>query len=281
MEADFFRSNQRIPGIGPATLPFRMEVGNFRHYSFWVDFNDLDHLNGLRDVLTAVVQEDRRAQRACYRLFEKQGIAAVIQQFQTRRKLQRGYPPDFVDLFYLYTHVRTRRPRRVLEYGSGVSTLVMALALEKNGEGRLISLEPSEEWARLTQACLPERLRAISEVIYSPGVACEVDGRQTVRFAEQPLTDPDMIYIDGAPEGACYAGAENISFLEDCIAGAGTTIFVDGRRQALNYFNNPQRAERYKVESAAVDVINLFDSQRYFSPLGFDQFSNARIRCIA
>ncbi len=281
MEADFFRANQRIQRMGPASLPFRMAVGNFRHYNFWVDFNEKEHLDGLREVLTSVIQEDRRAQRACYRLFEKQGIAADIQQFQTRRKLKRGYPPDYVDLFYLYTHVRTHRPRRVLEYGSGVSTLVMALALEKNGEGRLVSLEPSAEWARLTQACLPERLRAIAEVIYSAGVACELDGRQTVRFAEQPLKDPDMVYIDGAPEGSCYAGAENIELLEEGLVGNGAAIFIDGRRQALNYFNNPLRSSRYKVECAAVDVVNTGTGQRHYSPFGFDQFSNARILCIA
>lgn len=255
-----------------------MEKGNFRHYSFWIDFNDLDHWNGLREILTAVVQEDRRAQRACYQFFEKQGIAADIVQFQTRRKLQGGYPPDFVDLFYLYTHIRTYRPQRVLEYGSGVSTLVMALALEKNGEGMMISLEPSDDWAKLTRSALPPNLLGIADVIYSSGVAYELDGKPTVCFAEQPLKwSPDMIYIDGAPEGACYAGAENIALLEDDISETDTTIFIDGRRPALNYFNNPKRISCFKVESAAVDVINVSSGLRLFSPFGLDQFSNARI----
>jgi hypothetical protein len=42
------------------------------------------------------------------------------------------YPPNFPDLYSLYSKVITSRSLAVLEFGSGWSTLVFAMALEQN-----------------------------------------------------------------------------------------------------------------------------------------------------
>ena len=230
----------------------------------------------------ALIQEDRLAQRASHYFFEKTGVAPNIKQFEARRApSKRIYPPDYVDLFYLYTYIRAKKPQRVLEYGSGVSTLVIGIALEQNGgDGRLVSLEPSEDWARATRDALPGRLAKRAEVMYSRGVSCELNDKTTMRFADVPLADPDMIYIDGAPEGARYAGAENLAFLEENFGSREVAIFIDARRDALRYFDIPARAERFEVTSYAVDIVDLHSGKLLGSPFGLDQFSNSMVRWL-
>ena len=62
-------------------------------------------------------------------------------------------------LYHLWREIRRRRPRQVLELGSGLSTLVMAMALD--GAGRLTALEDDAGHAARTRQMLNERgLRA-------------------------------------------------------------------------------------------------------------------------
>lgn len=47
-----------------------------------------------------------------------------------------------IDPFVLHAFIREYKPRTVLEVGSGFSTLISSAALEKNGSGELICVEP-------------------------------------------------------------------------------------------------------------------------------------------
>ena len=64
--------------------------------------------------------------------------------------------PEFVDLKNLYNLIIERKPRCVLEFGSGFSTIAIALALKKNSElnnvqGKLFSLDGNEKWLENTK----------------------------------------------------------------------------------------------------------------------------------
>ena len=52
--------------------------------------------------------------------------------------------PNYAVLYLLYRMVRKKKPRIVLEFGSGCSTVILAEALKDNGEGFLFSLESDE-----------------------------------------------------------------------------------------------------------------------------------------
>ena len=274
-----FGAFRRIPRIDVGSFPFKAEVRNFAHYTLHVDYHDIAHIRALAEFGKAMIHTDKRVQRAAYEFLQKAGVMPFIKKFQSGRVVEGGFPPDYGDLFYLYSYIRTRQPRRVLEYGSGISTLVMALALRQNGgEGRLGSIEPSEEGAQKTRAGLPAHLLERSEVICSPGMHCEVEGRDTVCFAERPLANPDMIYIDGAPQGACFDGAENVALLEENFDEDGVTIFIDGRRRAVHFFNLASRARRFEISSYAVDIEDVHTGTTFTCPFGFDQFSNTMVR---
>ncbi len=274
-----FGAFRRIPRIDMSAFPFKSSVRNFCHCTLYVDYRDISHMQALAEFAKELIHEDRRAQRASYEFLKRAGVTSLIKEFQTRRAAGGSFPADYADLFYIYAHIRSKRPRRVLEYGSGVSTLVMAAALGQNGgEGRLVSIEPSEAWARKTRSGLPADLLERVEVIYSPGVPCELEGRSTACFAERPLANPDMIYIDGSPDGAYFDGAENVAPLEENFETDEVTIFIDSRRRAVSFFDLPTRAARYEMASYAVDIVDLQTGNIFGCPFGFDQFSNTMVR---
>jgi Methyltransferase domain len=103
-------------------------------------------------------------------------------------------PPDYRDLWSLYTTVRRRKPKVLLEFGSGCSTLVLALALSRNGIGHLWSVDSEEKWAAATEPALIE-LRSLVTIVRSP---IAEDDRDVPGFTHSRIPDlrPDFVYVD-------------------------------------------------------------------------------------
>ncbi|MEM9175226.1 MAG: class I SAM-dependent methyltransferase [Myxococcota bacterium] len=90
---------------------------------------------------------------------------------------------SYSDAIAYYTILRARKPRRVIEVGSGFSTLVAAAALEANGGGELICVEPHPR----------PFLRghpAIAELVVSPVQALPAS------WFDERLDDGDVFFID-------------------------------------------------------------------------------------
>ena len=85
--------------------------------------------------------------------------------------------PDL--LVGLWRIIRDKRPARVLEIGSGLSTLVMACALEQNQEGgELVALEDHPHFASQTRRQLAEHgLEGRARVLDAPLQTQHVAGR--------------------------------------------------------------------------------------------------------
>src|SRR3954447_25129805 len=69
-----------------------------------------------------------------------------------------AYPYSALEMLRLYTDMRRRKPDTVMEFGVGASTITIAVALQKNGHGRLITVDGSEEWIAVCRDSLPESL---------------------------------------------------------------------------------------------------------------------------
>jgi hypothetical protein len=89
---------------------------------------------------------------------------------------------SFSDAMAYYCMVRRYRPATVVEVGSGFSTLVARAALERNGGGRLVCVEPSP---RPFLTALPD-----VEIVCAPAQSLDL------RFYEDRLGDGDMLVID-------------------------------------------------------------------------------------
>jgi predicted O-methyltransferase YrrM len=153
-------------------------------------------------------------------------------------------PTDLLDLLHL---VRTRKPRLVLELGSGTSTVWLAYALEKSG-GRLVSLDHDPGYAETTRAMLAAHgLTEVAEVRDAPLRPVLLDGRSFPWYDTDALADlraVDLLLIDGPPEktgpDARYPA---MRVLEDKLADAATVVFDDAHRQ------DEQQALRKWVET--------------------------------
>ena len=101
--------------------------------------------------------------------------------------------------------IQQRSPRRVVECGSGMSTLWIGYALEQAGGGRLYSLEHLRRYAdEVRERVLQHGLQHSVEVLDAPLAPWDLDG------AEQPWYGPqavaaipdgiDLLLVDGPPE---------------------------------------------------------------------------------
>ena len=104
---------------------------------------------------------------------------------------------QWTDYWTLYAAIRKYRPREVLECGTGVSTLVIAHALQDNGSGRVTSMEESADWFAMAQRLPPDRYKNVVDLRLSETV---VDGHamfRGIRYEDVPHREYDFIFVDG------------------------------------------------------------------------------------
>jgi predicted O-methyltransferase YrrM len=140
--------------------------------------------------------------------------------------------PDF--LVHLAERIRADRPEVVVECGAGVSTLVIARALQLNGTGTVWTLESDERFAEQTR----QRLRVLgcpsqSKVLHAPLAELPGSaGQFWYRLAEvQRLPAAiDLLVVDGPQVTEGVSRAPAISHLFPRLKPAGAALFDDARR---------------------------------------------------
>jgi predicted O-methyltransferase YrrM len=111
----------------------------------------------------------------------------------------------------LAREVKMRRPRLVLELGSGVSTLLVGLLLKEQGGGRLISLDHEAEWAAETRRQVAALgLASVVGVVDAP-LEEQTIGGERQRWYRLPAEMPadgsvDLLVVDGPPQSTDPSG---------------------------------------------------------------------------
>ncbi len=99
--------------------------------------------------------------------------------------------------------INERRPRIIVELGSGVSTVICAAALRQLGGGRVISLDHDEHYAAITRANLKHQgLSDWAEVRHAPIEVTHIDGKAWNWYSRESLSlgEPiDLLIVDGPP----------------------------------------------------------------------------------
>ncbi len=274
-----FKLVRRIPRDMGENVEGMIALDNRGLMRFGTPNADKKALLALDDLMAAAIKLDRMNQVHCYVALEKCGALREMREFMSRRP-ETAFSPDFVDLWNLHRCIRARAPKVVWEFGSGLSTLVMAHALQANQGGRLFALEPDETWAMNTIDALSPHLREHCDVFHSPAQACSIEGKPTVRFADRPDALPEMIYVDGAHRGAEYQGVEDIYFLEQDLA-PGSVVLVDGRFKAVAFFFENHLRRKWKLDAQLIFVDMVMEKRHpYGTRFGLDQFSNAYFRLV-
>ena len=125
------------------------------------------------------------------RYLEKQGVLDVLSQGETSE-----FEVIHADLAQIHRLIRSRKPRVVLEFGVGFSTLVIAHALKQNGKGHLFTVDTSQHWLDNTG----KKLGALAGHVtlhQSDCVVSEHDGQLVSKYTNLPNISPDFVYLDG------------------------------------------------------------------------------------
>jgi predicted O-methyltransferase YrrM len=148
---------------------------------------------------------ERRVSELEEEVAQTQPLLQLHAMLATRRPLpqMRGYAiaPDFGVM--LAQTIADEKPELVLETGSGVSTLIIAYALEKLGRGRVVALEHDPEYARRTREELQRHgLERLATVVDAPLEPTRIGGREYRWYAQRALDDLgeiDLVVDDGPP----------------------------------------------------------------------------------
>lgn len=105
----------------------------------------------------------------------------------------------------LVSLILSKRPRYVLEVGSGLSTVLTAQALELlGGEGQVISFEHESQWLERSQAMVADhQMSHRSQILYTPLVETPIGGETFLWYDLSEVDLPEevqLIFIDGPPK---------------------------------------------------------------------------------
>lgn len=161
-----------------------------------------------------------------------------------------AYPPVWSDLWFLYRLIRESKPRVMLEFGGGCSTVIYAQALADNAAegspGFLHSLDADETWGKVTEHSIPNHLRPYCEVTITPAMPIDYDGTPAWRFRDVPDVAPDFVYLDGPALTPERKVAVDVLDLEPRFPD-GFHLLVDGRSRNCAFLERHFRRRYSKV----------------------------------
>jgi hypothetical protein len=169
---------------------------------------------------------------AAYRRLKKLGLTQMYGNTPSH-----VYQPDWADLLNIYEIVRRRKPRIIIEFGSGCSTLIFARALADNGSGYLYSIDASEPFLRRTQSYLPENLKPYVILSYSEIEIGEMYGQSVMWHRSVPDVPADFVYLDGPDYQDFSADVETQAdgVLLESKASKDYAILIDGRWKTFEF----------------------------------------------
>jgi len=127
---------------------------------------------------------------------------------------------NVTDYWVLWNEIRAKKPREVLELGTGVSSLIIAHALMENEEetgycGRLTSMEESPLWKDKAVSLLPSKYQKIVDIYLSGTQEDLFSFFRGVSYSSIPSRSYDFVFIDGPTTKSPVDGAPlfDIDFL--------------------------------------------------------------------
>ena len=163
------------------------------------------------------------------------------------------YKPNYAKLYNLYNFITLRKPRCILEFGTGFSTIAMSLALlenHKNGhDGKIFVVDAEEKWLENTKNKLPNELKNFVNFFPSKTFTKFLNGSLVSLFDKLPNICPDFILLDGPHPDSIIGDYNNLSFQSN---------------SAVNYLNRPViSADILLYESTAPNKFFIYVDGRW------------------
>lgn len=132
--------------------------------------------------------------------------------------------------------IRVHRPQHILELGSGVSTVVMAMALKEQGSGRILSVDHDPVYAGKTRLELSAQdLNSWATVHDAPLTSCDTPRGSMPWYDMTAINDMhqiDLLVVDGPPRSSCKeARLPAFELLKDRLAPGAIVVLDDSIRE--------------------------------------------------
>jgi hypothetical protein len=143
------------------------------------------------------------------------------------------------NLVHLYSLVRSRKPRFILDLGAGSSSNVIALAVhhiwqeEPTYMPTFVAIEENPKWLEHHKRTFAPDLRRYVNLIARPAEGLEIDGGRVARYTDIPDHVYDFVHVDGPDlhgQGA-EIGADTLGLRY----GERATILFDGREATARF----------------------------------------------
>lgn len=192
-----------------------------------------------------------RYKQACW-YFKKLGLQDLVENRIDGRRISLDIPDHtYTDLYFLHRTLKKRKPKVALEFGCGLSTLIMADALHRYSKSsKLHVVEILPDWIEKTASKLPSHLKPFVEFQQSGASVKEIGGQLCHIYDQLPDVVPNFIYLDG-PNPLDVTGEMNgLSFnkgryvlaadplLYEASFPSNMMMVVDGRRANCQFLRN-------------------------------------------
>jgi hypothetical protein len=154
---------------------------------------------------------------------------------------------------------------RIVECGSGVSTVLLARLLRERGAGSIVAVEHDRAWAALVADLLRrEKLDDIARVLYAP---LHGDPPWYASTALDALpAEVDLLVVDGPPAHTTspqHRRVPALAFFEPRLMPGATVVLDDlqrpGEREVLSVWE-AQTPWRFRIDKAAGVAVGARDS---------------------
>lgn len=226
------------------------------------------------------------------------GLEEMVNQSVSRdlnvneMKVDNPYKPDLKDLYRLYFFILNNKRTTVMEFGSGWSSLVMALALtelkkkysntisklRRNNPFELFIIENEKKYFSISKKRLKKFSKKINikiNYLSTDVIMTTYKGIISTEYKKLPLCNPDFIYLDGPDQFNIKGDCNGISIRHidmmpmnsdilkiEYFLVPGTIVVVDGRGANSNFLkNNLQRKWSYKYDKMFDQHIFVLNDQ--------------------
>lgn len=159
-----------------------------------------DHEEWKEQAMRKVLQ--KLGNRYCRWRLER-ALPGIGQELQAYAKGSATTGTQPITMWLAVRTILRHKPRRILESGTGSSTLILAAAVKRlraadpGYDGRIISMESVAEWFDTAQASLPDQCRDVVDIILGPREKFEMAMFRGYVHGNIPAEDYDFVLLDG------------------------------------------------------------------------------------
>ncbi|MBH11255.1 MAG: hypothetical protein CMG74_13065 [Candidatus Marinimicrobia bacterium] len=199
-----------------------------------------------------------------------QGLDKLINNDKTNNSNR--IKPKYDDLIRLHKLILKRKPKIILEFGVGWSTIVIADAINKTKENSILySVDASKEWLKRTKKLIPKKLKKFI-IFHQSDVHIDIiNGQLCSLYDNLPDIVPDFIYLDGPDPKDIQGNINGLSFncsrrtvmsgdiiLMESTLLPDSFILVDGRTNNSRFLNR-MFLRKWKMRWDRIGDITTFE----------------------